>query len=158
MSGELESSTIDLGGGVDFRNVVFEPLSQSPETGTSSLRFQIATTNSSTPEMWEYLGPDGTGTTYYDSVQTVVNQIHNGQKYLRYKVFLSTLNDDYSPLLSELAFTYTNSCTPPGQTFFPSLTAGQYNIEVTRSGYTIYTGTVDVSGRSDTSINLSLTE
>ena len=157
-SGILESSTFDLGGEVDFRNIIFEPLDQPTEAGTNPIRFQIATTNSSTPEIWEYLGPDGTTGTYYDLVNTVINPIHNGTRYLRYKVFLSTANENYTPILSELAFTFTNACIPPGQAFFNSLSAATYNIEVSRSGYAPHTGTVEVSGRSDVEITMSLTE
>ncbi len=157
-SGILESSTFDLGGAVDFRNIIFEPLDQPTEAGINPIRFQIATTNSSTPASWDFLGPDGTTGTYYDLVNTVINPLHNGNRYLRYKVFLSTVDENYTPLLSELAFTFTNACIPPGQAFFNSLSAVTYNIEVSRSGYAPYTGTVEVSGRSDVEINMSLEE
>src|SRR3989344_3003888 len=152
-SGILESSTFDLGGSVDFRNIIFEPLSQPVETGASSIRFQIATTNSSTPASWDYIGPDGTAGTYYNLVDTVINPIHDGNRYLRYKVFLSTANQDYTSILSELAFTFTNACLPPGQAFFNSLSATVYNIEVSRSGYAPYTGIIEVSGQSDVMID-----
>lgn len=154
-SANLESSTIDLGQSVNFGNIIFTPLSQPAQCGANPITFQIATRDT-VPGTWTYLGPDGTDATFYNSASTVIWSGHNGRRYMRYKVFLNTADDRYTPTLSEAAFTYTNSCTPPGQTFFSSLSAGAYILEVSRSGYSTNSGTLDISGTMSTVVNLSV--
>lgn len=156
-NGILESSTFDFGTAVNLHNIIWEPLAQSSKVGNDPIKFQIATSNSSTPTVWDFFGPDGTGSTYYTSTTTLVYQAE-AARYMRYKVFLSTADTKYTPILSEAAFTYTNSCTPPGQVFFYGLTAGTYNIEVARSGYTTNAGELDIKGNAETEINLSPVE
>ncbi len=154
-SGWLESSTFDAGQGVDFKNIVIEPLAQPVQTGASSIRFQIATSNSSTPSSWNFLGPDGTNSTYYTTVNTTIASASDGHRYLRYRLYLSTNDTKYSPQLSEVAITYANSCTPPGQTFFSGLSSQTYTLSVTRSGYVATTSTLDVAGTTETVVNMS---
>ncbi len=155
VDGYLESSTFDLGGPVDFHNIIWESLAQPIEAGDNSVLFQLATSNSSTPEVWNFSGPDGTAGTFYTVTSTIIWGGHDSERYLRYRVFLHTVDDNFTPTLSEVAFTYTNSCTPPGQVFFSGLSSGDYNLSISRAGYMTVTGTVDVSGRSDTIINMS---
>ena len=154
-SGWLESSTIDLGIGVDFRNIIPEPISQPAST---TMLLQIAASNSSSPSLWEFVGPDGATSTYYTATNTIIWTGHNGKQFFRYRALLETEDDDVTPQLSELAITFTTSCTPPGQSFFYNLGSGTYNIEAVRSSYITSTGTVDVSGNNDTVINLSTVE
>lgn len=156
-SGSLESSTFDFGTTVNFKNLIVTPASQVAQTGSQSLKFQVAASNTSTPGSWAalYTGPDGTTATYYTATSTQINATSSGKRYLRYKAFLSTANTSYTPRLSELAFTYTDSCTPPGQAFFESLSATTYTIEVTAPNYDSATTTIDVSGRSDINVNLA---
>ncbi|MCX6781770.1 MAG: prepilin-type N-terminal cleavage/methylation domain-containing protein [Candidatus Magasanikbacteria bacterium] len=144
-NGWLESSTYDLGSSVNFQNIIFEPTGQPPETGNDSVRFQLATSNSSTPETWVFSGPDGTSASYYTAINTLIHDSHDGQRYLRYKIFLSTVDTLFSPNLSELSFTYTNSCLPPGQSYFDNLEAADYRYEITRSGYATVSGVVTVT-------------
>lgn len=157
-NGILESSTFDFGSAVSLHNIIWEPLSQSSsKVGNDPIKFQIATSNSSTPTTWEFLGPDGTVDTYYISTTTLIYQPIPA-RYMRYKAFLSTADTKYPVTLSEVAFTFTNSCTPPGQVFFYGLSSGTYNIEVIRNGYTTNAGTLDISGNNETEINLSPSE
>ena len=74
---------------------------------------------------------------------------------MRYRVYLQTANNRYTPQLSDLAFTYTSGCLPPGQSFFNGLSAGSYNLEVSRSGYSSNSGLLDVAGNGETTVNLS---
>lgn len=145
-SGYLESSVFDLGVSANFVNLFFEPLSQPTSTGATPVRFQIATSNSSTVGVWDYYGPDGTSGTYYDQNNLVINSIHNSNRYLRYKVFLSTEDLSTTPILSDLSFTYITSCTPPGQAYFGALNADSYTLEVSREGYQTFSQTVSVAG------------
>lgn len=144
-NGWLESSTNDLGSSVNFQNIIFEPLVQPPETGSAPVRFQIATSNSSTPDTWYFLGPDGTAGSYYTATNTIIGDVHDSQRYLRYRLFLSTDDNSYTPQLSEVAFTYTNSCVAPGQSYFNNLAADVYDYEITHSGYATATGTVSAT-------------
>jgi len=154
-SGYLESSTFDLGQQVDFKNIIWEPLTHDPDIGVEPIKFQIASSNSSTPESWEFVGPDGGEDTFYTSANTLIWSGHNNNQYFRYKVYLSTSDSKKTPTLSEVAFTYTNECTPPGQVFFSDLSAGTYNLEVSKAGYLLVSGEVDILGNTETVVNLS---
>ncbi len=154
-SGYLESSTFDLGGAVSLRNLEWEPLSQPVQTGSNPIVFQLATSNSSTPAAWDFIGPDGTAATFYNATNTVVHASLSGKRYLRYRVYLSTADNHYTPQLSEVAVTYTSDCTPPGQVFFSGLAAGTYTLEVSRSGYSINSGSIEVSGNGEAVVSLS---
>jgi len=157
-NGYLESSTFDMGASVNFRNLEPEPLSQPVQAGVNPVVFQLAASNSSSPAVWNFTGPDGTSSTFYTATNTVVHESLSGKQYLRYRVFLSTADTRYTPQLSEVAVTYTNACTPPGQVFFNGLSAGAYTLSVTRSGYTTNSGAVDISGNNEAVINLSASE
>lgn len=154
-AGWLESSTFNLGAGVNFLGLIWEPLSQPVQAGLNPIRFQLATSASQSPASWDYLGPDGTADTYYTATSTVIWSGHNGHSYLRYKLFLSTDDTRYTPQLSEFAITYTNGCTPPGQAFFSALSDDVYNLEISRSGYTTISDTIEVSGNTETVVNIS---
>lgn len=151
LNGYLESSTFDLGGPVNFKNVIWDPLSQPANT---SVLLQIATSNSSTPTSWDFVGPDGASDSYFTVNSTVVNEINNDQRYFRYKVFLSTLDSAATPEFSDFAITYVTACTPPGQAYFGNLAAGDYTLSISASGYDINTDTVTVDG--DTQIDEDL--
>ncbi len=154
-SGLLESSTIDLGTGVTFRSIVSEPLSQPMQTGQNAIRFQLATSSTSTPDVWNFVGPDGTAGTYYSLSTTTIYSGSTGDRYFRYRIFLNTANSAFTPLLSEVAFTYTTDCVPPGQVFFNGLAAGSYTLTVSAPGHDTNTGTVVVNGQTETTVPLS---
>jgi len=154
-SGYLESSTFDLGAGVDFQNIIID-FSQVSQTGPDSLSFQLAGSTSSTPASWNFVGPDGTSATYYTPTNNVIHSDLDGKQYLRYRVYLTTANTSFSPQLFEVAFTYTNDCTPPGQAFFSGLSASTYTLTVTHDGYTTNAGEVEVSGQTEANVDLSV--
>ena len=145
-SGFLESSIFDVGLNPTYVNLVWQPLSAPQGAGTSSLKFQIATSNTTTAANWPYLGPDDTSSTYFDADNPVMGVANNGNRYVRYKVFLSTASSTVTPTLSDLSLTYTNSCTPPGQTYIGSLSNQEYTVTVTKSGYQTKTEKITVSG------------
>lgn len=155
VGGSLESSTFDLGSSVTLRNLIFEPLAQPAQTGLSPILFQLAATNTPNAVIWNFGGPDGASNTYYTSTNTLIYSGLANNRYLRYRVFLSTQDNHYTPQLSEVDFTFTNSCIPPGQVFFGSLSSGIYNLEVSRAGYSTNSGDVTVSGNGEMEVNLS---
>jgi hypothetical protein len=86
-SGYFESATFDFGSvDVDYRKIDW----QYDQPASTSIKFQIATSNSSTPEFWQYLGPDGNDSSYYDLTTQDINDIHDGERYLRYKLYLDS--------------------------------------------------------------------
>lgn len=142
-SGVLESSTFDVGVEANFVSLVWEPLSQPSNT---DLLFQVAVSNSSTPASWDYRGPDGTAGTYY-STQNISLTGVSGQ-YIRYKVFLSSTDGNNTPTLSDVALSYTTSCTPPGQAYFGSLGSNTYSATITASGYAPLQADIVVNGET----------
>lgn len=133
--GILESLTIDTGSASNFHSLVWIPTDQPVSAGAESVRFQIATNASSTDTVWTYKGPDSTASTYYDLSDAGISSVHNGDRYIRYKVFLHTDDTSVTPNISDIAFTMTTSCTPPGQVIFSGLTSGMYDVSVSKSGY-----------------------
>lgn len=145
-SGWLESSTFDLGGPANFVELDWSPVSQPAGAGTSSVRLQFASSNSSTPASWDFRGPDGTATSYYTDMDQTLSGVHNGDRYARYRLLLSTASSTLTPTVSDIAFTYVAACTPPGQVYFGSLSNTTYDITVSASGYTAYVSDVVVNG------------
>lgn len=138
-NGMLESSTFDTGTTSNFYSLSWNPAIQLPATGVESVRMQLATSPSSTPDVWNFIGPDGTSGTYYTSPDSSINSIHNGNRYLRYRTLLSTATATATPIISNISFTYTSSCLPPGQVIFSGLSTGPYTLEVSKDGYTTFT-------------------
>ncbi len=132
-SGYLTSSTFDTGSSSNFRQVVWKSVTQPVQTGSNSVKIQIATNNDNAT--WNFSGPDGTSATYYTNANQNINAIHNGNRYLRYRLFLSTANQNYTPTISDVSFTYTSDCVPPGQVSFSGLATGKYTISISKTGY-----------------------
>lgn len=131
-NGTLISSTFDTGStGTNYTTLTWNPTSQNPGT---SLKFQVATNNDNAT--WSFKGPDGTASSYYEVSGSNINSSHDGDRYLRYKVFLSTTNDRRTPVLTSLNINYVSGCFTPGQTIFTDLTAGNnYSLNITLPGY-----------------------
>ena len=145
VSAWLESSTFDSGSVSNFHSLVWSPGDQPPLAGNDSVRFQVASNSEVTATTtWDYSGPDGTASTYYTSPLSSINQIHNGNRYFRYKVYLTTEDTTVTPNISDIGFTFTSSCTPPGQVIFSSLQAGVYRLIVSKDGYATFDQDIDV--------------
>lgn len=133
LNGYLTSSTFDTGSSSNFRQIIWNSVTQPAQTGSLSVRVQIATNNDNLT--WNFVGPDGTSATYYDSSNQNINSLHNGNRYIRYRLYLSTLDQLFTPTISDISLTYTSSCIPPGQVSFSGLLSGTYTISVDKSGY-----------------------
>ncbi|USN53928.1 MAG: type II secretion system protein [Candidatus Nomurabacteria bacterium] len=144
VSGTLISSTFNFGPDSAFDNIIWAPLAQPSEVGSTSVKFQIATNTDNAT--WNYVGPDGTAGTYYTTSGDSLWSGHTGDQYLRYQVILSTANQSASPTLSSISLVHSAGCIPPGQVFFSSLDPDTYQITVDRSGYQQFLSSVDVSG------------
>jgi len=145
ISGWLESSTFDTGSVSDFHNIIWQPTDQPVATGPDSVKFQVASNNDNAT--WNFVGPDNTAATYYTLSNTNLSN-HNGKRYLRYRVFLSTLDNSKTPNVSDISFTFTSACVTSGQAFFNALTSGTYTMTVTRPGYQVWIDT-NISITSD---------
>ena len=141
--GYLISSAFDTGSAGNFHQILWQPQDQPPATGPDSVRFRIATNNNKTS--WNFLGPDGTTDTFYTLANQNINSLHNGDRYLRYKTLLQTASTTWTPTVSDISFTFTSSCVPPGQVFFTGLGAGGYTLTVSKAGYQPFTDTITVS-------------
>lgn len=112
-TGELTSAVFDTGvsEGAAFNTIMWQG---SQPVGTS-VKFRFASSNCSngatnptscTTGSWSYLGPDGSGTTYYEAagpnVAIKLNRAyHNNHRYYRYKVFLSSTTAD-TPVVDDV--------------------------------------------------------
>lgn len=135
-SGSLTSSIFDTGTSSNFSNIVWSPTDQPPQAGANNVRFQIATSPDNTATTtWSYLGPDGSGASYYTTANNNISSNHNGHRYFRYKVFLATQASNKTPNLANIALTYTSDCIPPGQALFSELSSGNHKLLLEKTGY-----------------------
>ncbi|MDD5528027.1 MAG: carboxypeptidase regulatory-like domain-containing protein [Patescibacteria group bacterium] len=146
-AGNLTSSTFDTGSASDFYRLEFLPLDQPPEAGTSSVLLQVAANNDNST--WNFLGPDGTNATFYSAANGNINPINNGNRYLRYKIYLATASSTYTPNVGEVSFAFTSLCVPPGQVLFDGLAEGDYTLNVSKSGFQPSEGTIHISDPSN---------
>lgn len=144
LSGNLESSTFLFPEGVNFYTISWTPTSQPSQTGSNSLRFQVASNTDNLT--WNYIGPDGTSSSYYTVTNNNLHASHDNDTHLRYKAYLSTGNNRYTPTVSAVSFVYDSDCAGPGYTYFTGLTSSQtYTLSVSKSGYSTNNTNVTMS-------------
>ena len=151
--GTLISSTIDTGTGTNYVSVFWKPADQLPQTGADSVRMQLASNNDNAT--WNFSGPDGTSSSFYTPGISSVHASHNNNRYMRYKITLSTLDPAVSPNVSDIGITFVNGCVPPGQAFFSNLSANDYTVEVSHNGYATSTDSINITGNNAYSVVLS---
>lgn len=142
-SGALTSSIFDTGSASNFYQLDFLPQDQPPETGTSSIKFQIATNNDHST--WDYRGPDGSTSTFYTTANLNINPAHNGDRYFRYQLYLQTASTTFTPNVAEVSFTFSSLCVPSGQAIFNGLEGGNYTLTASKTGYQTLIESIDVS-------------
>lgn len=135
----LESSTFDTGTSSNFYTFSWNPIGQPQLAGDAPAKFQFATSPSSTPSTWNYVGPDGTSNTYFTVPGSQINVTQNGNEFARYITYLTTNTSTVTPIVSDVSFAYTSGCIPPGQVIFQNLTPGTYMLTVSKAGYTTNT-------------------
>lgn len=133
LTGVITSSSFDTGSASNFQQLFWNPTAQPIQTGTPDIRVQIATNNDGAT--WNFAGPDGTAGTYYTVANQNINSINNGNRYLRYKIFFDTVIDAFTPNISDISFTFTTLCTPPGQVSYQGLPSGDYMLHLSKAGY-----------------------
>lgn len=142
-SGVLASLPFDTGSASNFYQISWQPQGQPPQTGAESARFQFAASNDGTT--WNFVGPDGTASTYFTTSNATLPAVVQGRRYARYKVFLQTADPSSTPVVSDVAFTFSSSCVPPGQVLFQGLASGGYELIVSKPGYQTWTDSVSIT-------------
>jgi hypothetical protein len=105
---------------------------------------------------WSFIGPDGTDATYFTNSGTAMPPGIAGNRYFRYKVFLSTDDPGTSPTIHKVSIDVTGDCVPPSQVFFGGLSQGTYAIDVTAPGYGEATSSVVVgAGAATTTVAMA---
>ncbi|MFA7314574.1 MAG: prepilin-type N-terminal cleavage/methylation domain-containing protein [Candidatus Magasanikbacteria bacterium] len=132
-SGVLESATFDFGSAtVDYLKLDW----RADQPTSTTIKFQIATSDTATPEIWNFVGPDGTDTTYFDASDKDIPIAHDGERYLRYKLYLNSSDANYSPIIYGVYILYVKSCSLPGQVYFSSIPNENSNsLRITADGY-----------------------
>ena len=143
-SGNLTSSIFDTGSPGNFWNISWDPATQPPASGVDSLKFQLASATTTNPTSWDFKGPDGTAATYYTAPDSPVSGVHAGDRYFKYRAYLSTASSTFTPTVSDFAITFSSDCVPPGQVLFSGLSNGTYTLTISRNGYTPLTQSVSV--------------
>jgi len=138
-TGTLESSTFDTGTTSNFYTLSWKPSNQPQLAGTVPVKFQFATkpTSTSTFSLSDYLGPNGTPNTYFTVPGGTINAVSNNNEFARYMAYLTTNTATVTPAVSDVSFSYTSGCIPPGQVLFQGLSAsiGGYTLSVGKPGY-----------------------
>ena len=98
-SGIVESSTYDAGASASYDYLSF---TDSVPPGTN-IQYQIATNNNNST--WIFVGPDGTGTSFYTTPYAIPVDQSSG-RYIRWAAALSTTNSSL-PVIDDV--TITNS-------------------------------------------------
>jgi hypothetical protein len=139
----LISKTIDVGSSTaTYFSIDWNPNSQPPQTGSQSAKFQVAANNDNSS--WNFIGPDGTLNTYYVADSNLIGL--NDNRYLRYKVYISTENKNATPEIDDVNIDFYSVCVPNSQTLFSKLTSGSYTLTVKASGYLDVVIPVSITG------------
>lgn len=99
-NGYLISCSHDVGNATNYQNISWN--GTIPDE--TALKFQIATNNDSAT--WNFLGPDGSASTYYNISGTSIWSGHNEDRYIKYKAYFETTNTSKTPVLRDVTITY----------------------------------------------------
>ena len=152
-SGSLTSSSFDTGtASSSYTTLFWNPTSQSAST---SVMLQIATNNDDAT--WNFVGPDGTASSYFTTPGTTISGLQSGNRYLRYKLYLASTATSTTPVLSNVTVNYVSGCASPGQAIYAGLSSGSnYQVQVSMPGYQSQTiGNVNISGYNVLYVQLS---
>lgn len=101
--GTLTSSVFDTQKGSNFTTIAWNA-TVTREVGIKAIKFQIATNSDNST--WNFVGPDGKTSTYYTTSGQSIWQGHNGSRYIRYKLYLSTDTYNFTPTLHDVTINY----------------------------------------------------
>jgi alpha-tubulin suppressor-like RCC1 family protein len=102
-SGTFTSSIIDTNFNLRFGTLNFS----ASTTPVTTIKFQLRSGNStSTLLSKDFVGPDGSTSTYYTLSGTQIWSGHNGDRYIQYKAYLETTNTSQTPYLNDITINY----------------------------------------------------
>ncbi len=136
----LISNTIDLGTSTDSKIIKIAWNADVPLN--TYLKIQIAVNNDN--YSWNFVGPDGTSQSYFTISPSENIEFSTNYRYLRYKVYLSTLDENSTPKLSKITFTYKNLCLSKNYVLFDNIPGGTYTLTVRKDGYLDYSYQFDL--------------
>lgn len=130
-SGNLISSVYDTSLASNFTNISWTGAVPTDTT----LKFQIRTaTTQGRLSLASWYGPTSTSD-YYEASGTTINSVHNGDRWIQYKLFLSTTDQTATPALSDISITYSSlsiaSATQPILVIADSNSSNVYNTYIT---------------------------
>jgi hypothetical protein len=129
----LVSETFDIGTSTTtFYRLSWNPASQPPSVGADSVKFQLAANNDGST--WNYVGPDGLGTSFFTVPGQVITGL-NGNRYVRYRTYLKTADENLSPTVQDVTASFSSECTTPGQSYHGGLVADTYTLTVERAAF-----------------------
>lgn len=102
--GDFTSVTFDFGVNAEYSTLFWNSVTPA---GTA-VKVQIATSNATTGP-FDFVGPDGESDTYYTTSDSPVWEGHDGERYIRYKVYLTTDDTDVTPVVSLVKITTVRS-------------------------------------------------
>ena len=105
-AGNLISSAKDSNPGAGTTSWSTLSWTNSLPSGTN-IRFQAAASNTSTGP-FNFVGPDGTSGSYFTSTGASLSQF-NGNRYLKYRAYLSTSSGSATPTLNDATACFTTS-------------------------------------------------
>jgi len=100
----LISSTYDGGEFPGYNTISWTTKNEPPNT---NIRLQIATSDNINGP-FDFAGPDDTAGSFYESPGDAISNIHNGQRYFRYKVSLSTKDPNQTPVVGDVKINFSN--------------------------------------------------
>jgi uncharacterized repeat protein (TIGR01451 family) len=152
-SGDLVSSIKDSNPPIGF-TPTWSTLSWTATTpANTSLKFQVAPSNSAAGP-FTFVGPDDTPATFFTTSGASLSQF-NGNRYLKYKAYLSTTDSAASPTLNDVALCFTDTAPPVPDL---SITKSDGGASVAPGGTVAYTLTyANGGGQGATGVVLSET-
>jgi hypothetical protein len=110
----------------------------------TNLQFQVASSNSPSGP-FNFVGPDSTSGTFFSTSGASLSQF-NGNRYLKYKAYLSTSNASNTPTLNDVTACYNNAA-PAATSLAASSATGTYG-GTTNLSATLTSGGNGVSGKT----------
>ena len=112
--GGVVSSKFDAGAETNFSQITWNADAPSD----TYVKFQIKTAeNAALLDVLLWCGPDGTDITFYEIPGTQISTAHNGDRWIQYKLFLSTNDEAFTPTLEDVTITMYPTWEHPPESF-----------------------------------------
>ena len=136
----LESSTIDFGtASISYKTISWNGIIPNQ----TSIRLQVATNNDN--NTWNYVGPDGSASSFYTSSGEIISANQTNNRYLRYKIFLRTQDDLVTPTLEDVAIKFSSGCLMLGQAYLNGIPSGNYTLTITKPGFQNFSTPININ-------------